>query len=393
MLCPRCHSENPEGKKYCGDCGGLLHEDVLNTAIRREVAEELDARLKDQKVLEIETTQAIASRLSEWVKLFAFFVGIPLSLLVIILGFLGLKTYSDFLTQINAAKEQALKPLESTKTEAAKIAQAYKDLDAQLQQNKQLSANVQTLSAKVESIEVAIKFMPSASLSPELKRNLRETFGRYYEYLKNAGFKLAKAPPTVVVVTTSGKGAGYYTIDGNRIILSPDVARLPNAGLTLYTFHALSVVRPKGFSSDKVRIEQLFAGLGDYFPCSFTGQSDFGKEYFESLAKDHPEAKIAPRNVDNHRRFSEINDGTELHDGGNVWAGAFWQLRGSIGQDATDKLLVTTWKHFDFPAFVSEMATFPEELIRQDRILYAGVHGDKIQSVFEERGLKLWAHQ
>jgi hypothetical protein len=71
MFCPACNSENPDAKKYCGDCGSLLQEDALNTAIKKEVARELDARLKDQKVFEIETTQAIVSRVSDWAKLFA----------------------------------------------------------------------------------------------------------------------------------------------------------------------------------------------------------------------------------------------------------------------------------------------------------------------------------
>ncbi|NTW16170.1 MAG: cyclase, partial [Syntrophaceae bacterium] len=29
MKCPKCQSENPEGKKYCGDCGHRLDEPIL----------------------------------------------------------------------------------------------------------------------------------------------------------------------------------------------------------------------------------------------------------------------------------------------------------------------------------------------------------------------------
>jgi hypothetical protein len=134
------------------------------------------------------------------------------------------------------------------------------------------------------------------------------------------------------------------------------------------------------------RIQGLESGLGDYFPCSFSGRSDFAKEIFEAVAKRNPGSKVPPRNLGNHRLFTEIDDQTEIHDAGNVWAGAFWQVRSSIGQDTTDKLLVAAWKHFAIPGV--ELATFPEELVRQDTALYAGAHIQQIRSVFQERGLK-----
>ena len=101
----------------------------LSAAVQQEVARALDARLTDQKTVDIETSQAIVSRLSDWAKLFGFFVGVPLALLFSALGFLGIKTYSDFSARVSQAKEEALRPLESTKAEATRIAQAYKDLD------------------------------------------------------------------------------------------------------------------------------------------------------------------------------------------------------------------------------------------------------------------------
>jgi hypothetical protein len=43
------------------------------------------ARIKQEKVVEIETAEAIATRLSTWANLLGVFVGIPLALLVKIL--------------------------------------------------------------------------------------------------------------------------------------------------------------------------------------------------------------------------------------------------------------------------------------------------------------------
>src|SRR5438874_10019746 len=128
MVCPTCHSENPDGKSFCGDCGNPLQKSALGAAIQHEVERVLSSKLKEQKSVELETSQAIVARLADWAKLFGFFVGIPLTLFFAILGFLGLKTYSDFSSRVSKAREEALRPLDSTKAEAERIAQAYKDL-------------------------------------------------------------------------------------------------------------------------------------------------------------------------------------------------------------------------------------------------------------------------
>jgi len=235
MVCSACRSENPDGKQFCGDCGSLLQKTGLTAAVQQEVARALDARLRDQKTVDVETSQAIVSRLSDWAKLFGFFVGIPLALLLGVLGFLGIKTYSDFSARVNQAKEEALRPLDSTKAEAARIAQAYKDLDTQLQANKQLANQVQALSEKVTTIEQAIKFKPSASLTPELKQNLGQVFGKYYAYLKGVGFPLAKNPPTAFVDPSVQENTYYVPPPRNQIVMSPDFAQFQDAGLREYT--------------------------------------------------------------------------------------------------------------------------------------------------------------
>jgi hypothetical protein len=59
MLCTECKAENPEGKKYCGDCGTLLGKTLEATAI---------GNLRDRHVLENEMTEAVFERLLKWAK-------------------------------------------------------------------------------------------------------------------------------------------------------------------------------------------------------------------------------------------------------------------------------------------------------------------------------------
>src|SRR5438067_1588980 len=112
MRCPVCASENPDANRFCGVCGKPLHDpSVLSDDLRAYVDSAVAAKIKDAKVLEIETTQAIVSRLTEWAKLFGYFLAIPLTLLLATLPALGIHRYSDFNTQIAEARKQALDSL------------------------------------------------------------------------------------------------------------------------------------------------------------------------------------------------------------------------------------------------------------------------------------------
>jgi formylglycine-generating enzyme required for sulfatase activity len=111
MECFKCKSINPEGQKYCGNCGtnldpslGALKE-TLEPIIQRQVDIALKEQVKDQKLVEIETAQAIAVRMQEWAKLLGYFVGIPLVLLAVLLGFLGIRTFSDFKARIDEGEK------------------------------------------------------------------------------------------------------------------------------------------------------------------------------------------------------------------------------------------------------------------------------------------------
>jgi hypothetical protein len=100
--CARCKAQSADGQKFCGECGNPLDatipalKDLASSALRDQVQAIIEQHYKDQKVVEIEITQAIANRLLDWAKLFAFFVGIPITVLLLILGVFGIKTYNDY---------------------------------------------------------------------------------------------------------------------------------------------------------------------------------------------------------------------------------------------------------------------------------------------------------
>lgn len=380
--CPACHSQNPGGKRFCSDCGAPL-QDAIPAGIQREVERVLSSKLKDAKLVEMEVSQAIVTRLTDWAKLFGFLLGVPLAILAALLGYLGFHTYSDFAASVKLAKEEALKPLEKTKKDATK---QYNDLQAQLKQNQTLNTQLQDLSKKVDQIERIVRFKPSASLTPELQQNLEKKFSEYYVYLKRVGFLLEQAPPTVSIDPAGDTQSYYEPPPDNLIVISPDLAQT-GAGLHEFTHYVLVALRPNLVLSDPSGLE---SGLADYFQSSFEDRSDFGREIWQVYERKSPGIVIPPRNLDNHRSFAEVQIGqTEEHSSGNVWGGAFWELRQAIGQETTDKLLLATWKEVDLAKANADLKVFPRELIKQDRILESGTHLKQIRDIFKRRGLEL----
>ncbi len=387
MKCAVCGSESSEAKRFCGDCGAPFGEAPISKELQRVVDRALESKLKDAKIVEIETTQAIVSRLAEWAKLFGFFVGIPLALLALILGYFGVNTYSDFSTRVKTARDDALKPLQQTKQEADRIAQAYKDLDAQLQQTKALGSQVSELSAKVAKIEQVVRFKPSASLTPALRGSLDQVLKGYHAYLKSLGLDLPQSPPTIFVDPSMDTNSYYLPAPKNQIVLSTDLAQSNDAPLREYTNHILMTLRPSYSVGDVTGLE---SGLADYLAGSFDKRSDFGREIWEIYRKRYPEVQIPSRDLDNRRSFSEIQVGkTELHDAGNVWGGAFWELRQALGQTTTDRLLVSAWRNFDVSKSATDVRVFPAEIIKQDNALEAGQHLQEIREIFHRRGLEM----
>jgi hypothetical protein len=166
MNCPRCNTPTPEGKSYCADCGTPLNPTVtyLEEFVTKQVKESLDAKFKDQKLIEMEISLAVAERVIGWSKLFTYVVGIPLAVGLLGLSFAGIKKYEDFTSRIRGAEEQIKPRLEQAKTsaelakqqadEALRIAgDAKNTIELQLKSAKGFNDKVTMLSAKVSKLE------------------------------------------------------------------------------------------------------------------------------------------------------------------------------------------------------------------------------------------------
>src|SRR5260370_5164653 len=107
MQCSNCKALSPDDKEYCGECGAELHkvDDFSRASLNQRIKKAIKEQLADQKVVEVELTEAVLQRITAWGKILVYFAGIPLGLLFLILSALGIKQISDFQALVNAASK------------------------------------------------------------------------------------------------------------------------------------------------------------------------------------------------------------------------------------------------------------------------------------------------
>ena len=247
-----------------------------------------------------------------------------------------------------------------------------------------LQERVEKIIAKVEKLEKAA-FEPSAALTPELQSQLQASFDLFQDYLVGVGYKTAERKVTIFIDPTL-ENAHY---DGQRIILGKQLASDTDALFREYTHHALL----PGGSRTAMTNEQaaVESGLADYFPCSFSNDPAFGEKSIH-VFQTYPgyENKTAIRMLDNDRKFTEAAKDLELHSVGEIWSGAFWEIRTRLGQPSADKLLFSTWMAMlPLEPHKNFSARFAKTLIDAARVLEDGDRSPEVAETFQRRKLKM----
>src|SRR5712692_8678211 len=142
MECPKCKAPSPDGKKYCGECGAQLRKigDLTDADLRQEIQTILKQELKDQKLVQVEVTEAVVTKLTDWAKLLAYFAGIPIAALLLVLGALGVKKYTDLWALTEVAEKKIGPVVEQATKQAGEVGKQTEDLRRQSESaQKQLS--------------------------------------------------------------------------------------------------------------------------------------------------------------------------------------------------------------------------------------------------------------
>jgi hypothetical protein len=384
--CPRCEAHNPDGNRFCGDCGAPLDPTfvAIKDIVRDQVNGVIKDNYKDQKLLEVETAQAVASRLSDWAKLFGFFVGIPIAILLLVLGGLGIKTYSDFASQVDKAQNEVAAHLQDAQERAAKLrtegeslAQDYERLSAQFSDTKALAEQLKTLSAKVDVIGEKLGFTPTSNVSSDTKNRLEAAFDKFRQYYTTLGYRSA-AETVNLDIRAKMDIAGalsYYDPDKRMMVIDAKYAEDPIVLYREYSHHVLySSGIPKDPNSMFWSYYAIESSLAWYFPCSFVNNPK-------------PPTAASSWDLSKKRQFNEMkpNVTSAMIDGTEIWGNAFWEMRMALGQEVADRILFETWFKMQPDDVRSDRGTtFVRKLIEADK-----THEAQIRSIFVQRGLAL----
>ena len=247
-----------------------------------------------------------------------------------------------------------------------------------------LKEKIESLDAKVEKL--ALTFEPSAALTPGRQTDLQSCLDSFHAYLAKLGYQ-SQTGRVKVFVDPNLKDNAYYEGVGNRIVLGEPFVNDTDAVFREYTHHALL---PAALDREEMTNEQqaVESGLADYFACSFNNDPLFGEKSIH-MFREYPQfqGKAAIRDLDNNRSFDEAAADPEFHNVGEIWSGAFWELRKHLGQDVADKLLFSAW-----PAALSSFDTnddftaiFAKTLVQTSD----GAHRRDVRAILKRRGLKL----
>jgi hypothetical protein len=229
-----------------------------------------------------------------------------------------------------------------------------------------------------------IVFQPSVALTPELQNSLEASLNSFQKYLQNLGYQSSDSQISVEV-QPEVQGYAYYDGAHNHMVLSQAAASDLDIVFREYAHYVLLSLIKEPFQDWGQAYRSIESGLADYLPCSFGGNPLVAETFSKQvLNKDYI------RNLQNERKFSDLPANAPEQQFGEIWGGAFWEMRQQFGQAIADKLLFSAWANLQPTEIRNNSATnYVNKLLEMDRDIENGKHINEIRIIFERRGLKL----
>jgi hypothetical protein len=244
MNCPHCNSPSADGKRYCADCGTPLDPQTkrLETFVKSQVEEAIQQRFKDQKLVDIETSQAVAERLHGWAKIFAFAVGVPLGLLIVFLSVAGIEKYSDLKKLVATVEEQINPKIEQAKSDAEQAQKTAKEAKSEAEDSKktiegataeakrqlgsatELAKNVKGLSDRVSGLEqqASNQIKGSSQRVDSRMIELDQKIDAATKDIADQQKKLASTDQLVKTLFSKGTTELFSTaVNGSNVVIAP----------------------------------------------------------------------------------------------------------------------------------------------------------------------------
>jgi len=386
VFCPNCNSENPPSQKFCGGCGRPTQDSILNAeivaAIDTRVRAAIDEHLQDQSTLEIKTAQAVVTRITDWGKLFALVMAVPLAILLATLAIWGVTSFLDFRKKVDTGKAQIAEDIKKARDDITNTRgdtiKLKAEVDAARAELGSLPSDVKSLQSKVATLEEKIGFVSTQALTPELKTKLTSALEGFQSYCRRIGFPPKAGEVQVRIEKDLEKtrlAAAYYDANKSEMVVDASRASDPSFALreymhrTLYSKDFLSSANYPPRSAEWYAIE---SGLASYFPASFLKTSH--TVFYDLLQVEQLPAER-----------SDV--GTAVIWGIRVWGSAFWELRNTIGQESCDKMLVSFWNSLD-PDHKNSYTSYALSRLLEVYRDSGGKDSATVKNIFSRRGIK-----
>jgi hypothetical protein len=336
---------NPKDGLFCGNCGTPL--DVNALKLREQIKSVLKEDFEDQQVVEARLTEKIATRLTEWAKLFGFFTGIPLAILFATLVIWGLSSFASINAKLSTASGSAVEAEKRARnvqqrtaaldTTSKQVAARYDQLRQDVARYESLAREVESLQQKVSKIEQR-NFVQSRGLTPQLRKELDNELSGFQLYVQRLGYKTKQAKINVLIADEKQGpigSAAYYDPDKQLVFIRASVASDPGFILREYMHSVLyaGFVQPANANTTLDRYWRFYAvesSLATYLPASFLGRPQL---MFSDLRAAKP--WVDPGSRGNFAfAFSKADA---------ALASILWHLRSTTDQATLDRALFAAW--------------------------------------------------
>ncbi|MEA2897619.1 MAG: zinc-ribbon domain [Bradyrhizobium sp.] len=263
-VCTNCGTENAEDARFCKKCGKRVGDDYIDPDLEQRLYERIETRLKDKwiskDVVEKDIALNAATRLSEWGKLFAIALGVPATIAVGILAFVGFKSTTD-LASIEAQTA-------AMKKTAGDLQAQYQPLQDELPKLTEIANSVRGLDARVTTVESAVaRFAPSSELKESTQAQLMTALNHYTEYVKKLGLT-PQSVPVVHVLSQLPKPDYDAYFENNHIYVKTDHAN-PAKVIHEFSHNVLIASLPPGKDDLHWSYSAIEAGVANYLTADF----------------------------------------------------------------------------------------------------------------------------
>jgi hypothetical protein len=242
--CSRCSTSNNQSNRFCTACAAPLGaewqawERIIDDRLAERIRQTLKDEFRDQKALEIETTEKIADRTVRWAKIFGFFVGLPVAVIIAILWFIGVKTWSDVsaarekVTTVTADLSSAQKQLGEVNTRTKEAMADADSLKHKVDEAREQLAAIPDLQRRTSNLEATIKnFVAEGGkpIEPEKQSKIDATVDGFKSYILTMGVSFPTKLPTFTMESSDKTGMiSSYDLRTYRITIDPDAIDDPD---------------------------------------------------------------------------------------------------------------------------------------------------------------------